>query len=296
MKRVGLFLLVNFLVLVMIGVVSSILGIRYTMAANGLDYYSLFVFAAIIGFSGSVISLFLSKQMAKSMMRVQVLDPGSNLNKGQRQLVETVHDLAQKAGLRKMPEVGIYLSDEVNAFATGPTRNNSLVAVSSGLLQRLDYDAVEGVLAHEIAHIANGDMVTMTLVQGIINTFVMFLSRVIAYIAATMAREDAQRMVHHLSIIVFQILFSILGSIVVMAFSRRREFKADSGGAELAGRQKMVRALKSLQGTAQLVDNRQESLATFKISGQKKGGLKKLLSTHPSLEDRITRLEQMPIR
>ena len=293
MKRIGLFLMVNFLVLLTIGVVSSIFGVNSYMTAHGLDYVSLFIFAAIIGFSGSIISLYLSKWMAKSAMKVQVLDPQGNLTQNQRQLVDTVHLLAEKAGLKKMPEVGIYPSDEVNAFATGPSRKNSLVAVSEGLLRRMDYDAVEGVLAHEVAHVANGDMVTMTLIQGIINTFVVFLSRIIAYVASTFVRAEAQRIVHFICIIVFQIFFSILGSIAVMAFSRHREYGADSDAANLAGRQKMIKALKSLQNTASLVDDSQTSLASFKISGLKKDGIKKLFSTHPPLEDRIAKLERM---
>jgi len=291
MKRIGMFLMVNFLVLLTIGVISSLLGVNYYMTSSGLDYYSLFIFAAIIGFSGSIISLLLSKTMAKSMMNVQILDPNSNLNQTQRQLVDMVYALADKAGLEKMPEVGIYPSEEVNAFATGPSRRNSLVAVSAGLLKRMDNDAVEGVLAHEIAHVANGDMVTMTLIQGVINTFVVFLSRIIAFIVSSLFKSGARGIVNFVCIIAFQILFSVLGSIAVMAFSRHREYQADSGGAALAGRQKMVKALKSLQGTTTLVDNSQEAIATFKISGLKKSGLKQLFSTHPSLDDRIARLE-----
>jgi len=285
-----MFLLVNLLVLTTILIVTTVLGVNSYITASGIDYYSLFIFAAIIGFSGSIISLMMSKWMAKHMMNVKVLDPNSNLGSRERQLLNTVDNLAKKAGM-KTPEVGIYPSAEVNAFATGPSRNNSLVAVSSGLLERMNSDAVEGVLAHEVAHIANGDMVTMTLLQGVVNTFVVFLARIIAYFLSTFVREEARGIVHFISILVFQILLSILASIAVMAYSRHREFAADSGGAELVGKSKMLNALRSLKNSVHMVDNSQEALATFKISGEKKMGLRQLLSTHPDLDERIKRLE-----
>ncbi len=291
MKRIGIFLLVNMLVLTTILIVTSFLGVNQYITASGIDYYSLFIFAAVIGFSGSIISLLMSKWIAKHMMNVKVLDPNSNLGSRERQLYNMVDNLAKKAGLQKTPEVGIYPSAEVNAFATGPSRNNSLVAVSSGLLDRMSGDAVEGVLAHEIAHVANGDMVTMTLIQGVVNTFVVFLARIIAYVVSGFVREEARGIVHFISILVFQILLSILASIAVMAYSRHREFAADSGGATLVGKSKMIQALRSLKSTVHLVDNQQEAVATFKISGEKKAGLKQLLSTHPDLDERIRRLE-----
>lgn len=292
MKRIGMFLLVNLLILTTIGIVTSVLGVNAYMTSSGLDYYSLFIFAAIVGFSGSIISLLLSKWMAKKMMNVQVLNPDSHLNAQESQLVNMVHNLARQAGIQKMPEVGIYPSPEVNAFATGPSRNNSLVAVSQGLLNKMDRESVEGVLAHEIAHVANGDMVTMTLLQGVINTFVVFLSRIIAYFASLFVKEEARGIVHFIAVLVFQILLSILGSIAVMAYSRHREFAADSGGASLAGKHKMIKALKSLKNTIDMVDNEQEALATFKISGGKRKGLSQLLATHPDLDERIERLER----
>ncbi len=291
MKRIGVFLLVNMLVLTTILIATTILGVNSYLTASGIDYYSLFIFAAIIGFSGSFISLALSKWIAKQMMNVKVLDPNSSLGSRERQLLNMVDSLAKKAGLQKTPEVGIYPSAEVNAFATGPSRNNSLVAVSSGLLDRMSINAVEGVLAHEVAHIANGDMVTMTLIQGVVNTFVVFLSRIIAYFVSTFVREEARGIVHFISVLVFQILLSILASIAVMAYSRHREFAADSGGAELVGKSKMINALRSLKDSVQLLDNRQEALATFKISGEKKMGLRQLLATHPDLDERIKRLQ-----
>lgn len=292
MKRIGLYLLTNILVLTTIVIVTSVLGVNRYLTAQGIDYFSLLIFAAIIGFTGSIISLLMSKNMAKSMMRVKVINPQGSLSGIEQQLLNMVYRYAQQVGIDKMPEVGIYPAEEVNAFATGPSRNNSLVAVSSGLLARMDQQAVEGVIAHEMAHIANGDMVTMTLLQGIINTFVVFLSRIVAYVLSALVREELAGVVHFASIIVFQILLSILGSIAVMAFSRHREFAADQGGAQLAGRQKMIHALESLQSTVSLVDNRgQEALQTFKISGKKRGGLAQLLATHPTLDDRIARLK-----
>lgn len=291
MKRIGLFLLTNILVLTTIVIVTSLLGVNQYIEAQGINYGSLLIFAAVIGFSGSIISLLMSKTMAKTMMRVHVINPKGNLSSQEQRLLNTVYRFAQQVGIEKMPEVGIYPSPEVNAFATGPSKNNSLVAVSQGLLSRLDQDAVEGVLAHEIAHVANGDMVTMTLLQGVINTFVVFLSRIVAYVFSAFVREEMRGIVHFISIIVFQILFSILGSIAVMAFSRHREFAADHGGAQIAGRHKMIRALESLKATVNMVDNSQEALQTFKISGEKRMGLAQLMASHPSLDDRINRLK-----
>lgn len=291
MKRIGLFLLVNILVLTTIVIVTSLLGVNQYVEAQGINYGSLLIFAAVVGFSGSIISLLLSKTMAKTMMRVKVIDPRGSMTSQEQKLLNTVYRFAQQVGINKMPEVGIYPSAEVNAFATGPSKNNSLVAVSQGLLSRLDQDAVEGVLAHEIAHVANGDMVTMTLLQGVINTFVVFLSRIVAYTVSSLVRKEMAGIVHFISVIAFQILFSILGSIAVMAFSRHREFAADHGGAQIAGRHKMIRALESLKSSFNMVDNSQEALQTFKISGGKKGGLAQLMSSHPDLDDRINRLK-----
>ena len=297
-KRVFLFLAVNVLVVATISIVLSALGVRPYLTARGLDLGSLAIFCLVWGFGGAFISLGLSRVMAKWGMGVKLIDPGTP-DPSAQELVSTVHRLAQAAGLRTMPQVGIYDSDEVNAFATGPTKNRSLVAVSTGLLRRLRRDEVEGVLGHEIAHVANGDMVTMTLVQGVVNAFTMFLARVLAFFVAQLFRRDEEgggvsHLVYFIATLVFDIAFSILGSIVVAWFSRLREFRADAGGAQLAGRDRMVGALEALQRTYGIVDpaDSQAAVQTLKISGHPRG-LMKFFSTHPPLETRIARLKMM---
>lgn len=294
-KRIFFFLLANILVITTIGIVltivSSFTGVYGYFTANGnINLIYLLVFSAIVGFTGSFISLAMSRWMAKMMMGVRVLKPEKqSLSFEEKRLVERVHRLARAAGITKMPEVGIYQSPEVNAFATGPTKNRSLVAVSSGLLHEMDDDAVEGVLAHEVAHIANGDMVTMTLLQGLVNTFVVFFARIAAWIASRFVREDLAPIVHFIAVIVFQIIFSILGSLVVFAYSRYREFHADRGGADLAGKDKMIHALRSLQHYSSRVrEEEQAAIASLKINGRRKSSL---FSTHPDLNERIRRLE-----
>jgi heat shock protein HtpX len=290
MKRIVLFMAVNLLVVVTISIVLNVLGVRPYMTAHGLDMQSLAIFCLVWGMGGSFISLALSRVMAKWMMGVKVIDPS---NAGSAAwLVQTVHGLARSAGLPEMPEVGIYQSPEVNAFATGPTKSRALVAVSTGLLERMDRDEVAGVLGHEVAHVANGDMVTMTLLQGVVNAFVMFFARVIAFAVSQNAKEESRRSIQMLTTVVLEILLSFLGMIVVAGFSRFREFRADAGGARLAGREKMVAALEALRRSTGLVDNRQKSLAAFKISGRP-GGLMALFSTHPPLDVRIARLRSV---
>src|SRR5699024_10240754 len=187
--------------------------------------------------------LLMSRWMAKRMMKVQVIDPNNPANAIEASVVEKVYRLSRAAGLTHMPEVGIYYSKEVNAFATGPSKKRSLVAVSAGLLNNMDDDAVEGIIAHEVAHVANGDMVTMTLLQGVVNTFVVFLVRIVAFVVSHVVRSEIAPSVHFLTIIIFQILFSIVGSLVVFAYSRHREFHGDRGGADLVGKDKMCHAL-----------------------------------------------------
>jgi heat shock protein HtpX len=297
-KRIVLFLLVNFLVIITLSLVMNLLGIRPYITQYGIDYNSLMAFCLVWGMGGAFISLAMSRVMAKWMMGVQVIDPNTR-DSDLSELVQTVHQLARSAGLPAMPQVGIYDSPEVNAFATGPTKSRSLVAVSTGLLQRMKRDEVEGVLGHEIAHVANGDMVTMTLIQGVVNAFVMFLSRALAFAIAQAAagnrdRENSGAFNHgifYITSFVLEIVFMILGSIVVAWFSRYREFRADAGGARLAGRGAMVNALEALRRTYGLVDpNAQPATQTLKISG-KRAGIWALFSTHPPLEERIARLQ-----
>jgi heat shock protein HtpX len=298
-KRVFLFLAVNVLVVATISVVLSLLGVRPYLNAYGLDLKALAVFCLVWGFGGAFISLALSRVMAKWGMGVKLVDPGTP-DPGAQELVSTVHRLAQAAGLRTMPQVGVYDSDEVNAFATGPTKNRALVAVSTGLLRRMRREEVEGVLGHEIAHVANGDMVTMTLVQGVVNAFTMFLARVVAFFVAQLFRRGDEEgggvshLVYFVATLVFDIAFSILGSFVVAWFSRLREFRADAGGARIAGRDRMIGALEALQRTYGIVDpsDRNAAVQTLKISGHPKG-LMRFLSTHPPLETRIARLKTL---
>jgi heat shock protein HtpX len=295
-KRIALFALTNILVIVTISIVLRLLGIQPYLTARGIDYGSLLAFCLVWGMGGAFISLGISRMMAKWTMGVRVIDPR---DPGEfRDLVATVHALAQKAGLPAMPEVGVYDSPDVNAFATGPTKSRALVAVSTGLLRNMDRDEVEGVLGHEIAHVANGDMVTMTLVQGVINAFVMFFARIAAFAVSSAMRGKDDRggsfMLQFLLVTVFEIVFGILGFIVVAWFSRLREFRADRGGAIYAGRGKMIAALERLQqayGRAPEAANQGPALATMKISG-KQGGLVSLMATHPPLEARIARLRE----
>ena len=294
-KRVLLFVTVNALILLTITIVMAVLGIQPYLTEQGINYVDLMIFCLIWGMGGAFISLALSRIIAKKLMRVQVIPPNTT-DPGARELVATVHRLAQGAGLNTMPEVGVYDSPEVNAFATGPTRNRSLVAVSSGLLRRMDRSEVEGVLAHEVAHVANGDMVTMTLVQGVVNAFVLFLSRVLAFFIVQLLRGrdsgGSSHMMRFAITMVLQILLSILGSFVVAAFSRWREFRADRGGAQLAGAPAMISALESLRRSSQMVDTSKEAYASLKISGRRRGGLAALMATHPPLEERIARLRR----
>lgn len=293
-KRVFLFLLVNILIITTLSIVWAVATSVFGLPTDG--YGMLLTFSVVFGFGGAFISLFISKWMAKKMMGVQIIDPRTN-DPTMRHIVDRVHEYSRAAGLTTMPEVGFYNKPEVNAFATGPSRSNSLVAVSAGLLRSMNRDQVDGVLAHEVAHIANGDMVTMTLLQGIINAIVLFLSRILASLAASaISRSDRPSPFIHLAfVIVFQICLSILGSIVVNYYSRKREFRADYGGARYAGRDKMISALEALRNTTGMIDTEQEALASLKISGKPKSALQMLFATHPPLEDRIAALKHARI-
>lgn len=290
MKRIFLFMMVNLLVVATISIVLNLLNVRPYLTAYGLDYRSLAIFCLVWGMGGALISLGISRIMAKMALGVKVIDPATATGDA-AWLVQTVHHLARGANLPEMPQVGVYQSPEMNAFATGPTKSRSLVAVSTGLLDRMDHDQIEGVLGHEVAHIANGDMVTMTLLQGVVNAFVMFLARVAAFALSQNVKEESRRSVQFMVTIVLEILLSFLGMIVVAGFSRYREFRADAGGARLTGREKMIAALEGLRRGLGVMDKRAPTLAAFKISG-KPGGLMALLSTHPPLEQRIARLRQ----
>jgi len=297
-KRVFLFMAVNILVMVTITFVLGLLRVGRFFPEGGLA--GLAVACLVWGFVGAFISLAISRLMAKWTMGVQVIPPETT-DPALRELVETVHGLARSAGLPKLPEVGIYESDEINAFATGPTRARALVAVSSGLLRRMGSRQVEGVLGHEVTHIANGDMVTMTLIQGVINSFVLFLSRVLAFVISQALRSRDDRdsgggAIQWLLVMVFQVLLSILGMIVVAWFSRQREFRADAGGARLAGRQNMIDALRALAALNEpevvaAEAQQHQAFQSLKIDGVR-GGFAMLFATHPPIEERIARLEQ----
>ncbi len=293
-KRVFLFVATNILIIATLSIVMSVFGIQPYLDAKGINYQSLLIFCLVWGFGGAFISLALSKVMAKWMMGVKVIDPRTT-DRELAALVRKVHGFARKAGIEKMPEVGYYEADDLNAFATGPTRNRSLVAVSTGLLRNMNEQEIDGVLAHEVAHIANGDMVTMTLVQGVVNVFVMFLARVIGFFASQFVAEEKRPFVQFGIVIALEIALGILGMIVVSAFSRRREYRADSGGASLSSTGNMVSALQRLKANQQLPQSDdQPAIASLKISGKAVGFLK-LFSTHPDLDDRIAKLRSQPV-
>jgi heat shock protein HtpX len=290
MKRFLLLIVTNLAIMLVLGIVVSVLGVDRFFVGAGLDLGKLLVFSAIIGFGGAYISLLMSKWMAKMSVGAQVIE--SPRDEVENWLVNTVRRQAEKAGIG-MPEVAIYDSPEINAFATGANRNNALVAVSTGLLRAMNRDEAEAVLGHEISHVANGDMVTLTLIQGVVNTFVVFLSRIVGYLVDQALRGNRDEessgpgMGYFIASFVAQILLGILASMVVAWFSRRREYLADAGGADLAGRQKMIAALERLaagHGESQLPDQ----MAAFGISGKR---VASLFMSHPPLEERIAALK-----
>ena len=291
MMRIVLFLATNAAVLVLISVVFQLFGFEGILAENGVDLnlQALLLMSAVIGFGGSFISLAMSKMLAKRGMGVRVIEQPANST--EQWLVETVRRQARQAGIG-MPEVGIFQAPEPNAFATGMRRNNALVAVSTGLLQNMQADEVEAVLGHEVTHVSNGDMVTMGLIQGVINTFVIFLSRIIGHVVdrVVFKTERGYGPAYFITSIVAQIFLSILASMIVMWFSRRREFRADAGGASLAGRGKMIGALRALQRAHEPKDLPGE-FAAFGISGGIGSGIKRLFMSHPPLEERIAALQ-----
>ena len=291
MMRILLFLATNIAIMIIISIVFSVLGLSGTLDAQGVDLNlgALLVMSAVIGMTGSFISLAMSKWSAKRAMGVQVIEQPQDQT--ERWLIEVVTRQAQRLGI-DMPEVGIFNTPEPNAFATGMTKNSSLVAISTGLLQSMNADEIEAVIGHEMTHVANGDMVTMALMQGVLNTFVYFFATVIGHIVdrVVFKTERGVGPAYYIVQIVAQIVLGILASMVVMWFSRYREFKADAGGANLAGRQKMINALRALQRT-QEAPPLSGSLAAFGISGG--GGMMRLFMSHPPLEERITALQNL---
>lgn len=294
LKRIFLFLAVNFLVITAVSILLQLLNVSPFLQRHGLDITSLAIFCLIWGVVGAFISLGLSRIMAKFLLGVQVIQPKEATGQA-KELLNMIEGLAHKASI-PMPEVGVYQSAEVNAFATGPTKSRSLVAVSSGLLEKMSREEIEGVLAHEITHIKNGDMVTMTLLQGIVNAFVMFLARIIAYAVSGLGRNQrgGSFASYYLFTLLFQTIFMFLGWMVIAAYSRRREYKADFGGASLAGKSKMITALQRLKAFTQIQDPKKAhpSVQTFKISQGKGKGLAALFSSHPPLDERIEALEK----
>ncbi len=291
-KRIMLFVVTNLAIMLVLGIVLNLLGVGRILDAQGvgLDMYNLVVFAAVLGFGGSLISLAISKWTAKRMTGAVVIT--SPRNETEAWLVNTVARQAQSAGIG-MPEVAIYDSPDMNAFATGMRRNSALVAVSTGLLRSMDRDEAEAVLAHEVSHVANGDMITLTLIQGVVNTFVIVLSRVAGHLIdrVVFKTERGHGPAFFITSIIAQVVFGILASSIVFWFSRKREFRADAGGASLAGREKMIAALERLKRSVQQ-PHLPEQMAAFGISGGTKSGLARLFMTHPPLEERIEALRR----
>lgn len=291
MKRVMLFVVTNIAILAVLFVVLSLLGINTILDQQGigLDLQNLLVFAAVFGFGGAFISLAISKWTAKRLTGARVIE--SPRNDVEAWLVRTVERQAMSAGIG-MPEVAIYDAPDPNAFATGMMKNKALVAVSTGLLRSMNRDEVEAVLGHEVSHVANGDMVTLALVQGVVNTFVIFISRVVGHFVdrVVFKNERGHGIGFFVATMVAQIVFGILASVIVMWFSRRREFRADAGAASLEGRRKMVSALRRLQQSV-AQPHLPDQMAAFGISGSRGRGLRRLFMTHPPLEERIAALE-----
>jgi heat shock protein HtpX len=290
MKRVFYFLITNLAIVLVLSITMRLLGVEPFLDANGLNLNSLLIFASVMGFGGAFISLAISKWSAKQMSGAVTIENPKTPD--EIWLMDTIKKQSQKVGIQ-MPEVAIFDSPVVNAFATGMSRDSSLVAVSSGLLNMMTKDEAEAVIGHEISHVANGDMVTLTLIQGVVNTFVLFFSRVIGYTVdkVIFKTREGTGPAFFITMIISELLLGVLASIVVMWFSRQREYRADFGGGQLAGKQKMIAALKRLK-TQYESNTLPKSIAALGISGEQGIGLKELFSTHPSLDDRITRLQQ----
>jgi heat shock protein HtpX len=294
MKRVLLFLGTNLAIIVVASITLSLLGVNSFLDETGtnLNLQSLLIFCFVFGMAGSFISLLLSKKIAKWTMKVQIIDkPG---NSSEEWLFRTIENQSKEAGIG-MPEVGIFQAQQANAFATGANRNKALVAVSSGMLNRFDKPEIEAVLGHEIGHVANGDMITLALIQGVVNTFVMFLARVVGFAVdrVILRNEEGLGLGYFITTIVAEIVLAILASTIVFWFSRKREFRADEAGARLGSRNGMINALQRLKAESQVPNQLPESMQAFGITGGKRSGIKALFSTHPPLEDRIAALQNM---
>lgn len=290
-RNIVLMGLVNIGIIVTLSIVLQVTGLSTYIEQSGYSYASLAVFCLVWGMGGAFISLLLSKTIAKWSMGVKVFKQGegdANIQK----LYRILHQCSANAGLKKIPEFGVYKSPEMNAFATGPSESRALVAVSSGLIEKMTDSEIEGVIAHEVAHIKNGDMITMTLIQGIVNALVMFLARIIAFaVVSNIERESQRYWVRFAVVIVCEIVLGLFGVMLTSWFSRRREFRADAGGAKYSSPQKMLAALEALQRRFEPMDNRAPQMAALKISSGRKGGFLALISTHPPLSDRIQALK-----
>ncbi|WP_067223976.1 protease HtpX [Marinomonas gallaica] len=294
MMRIMLFLLTNIAVLVVASIVLSVLGVERYISGSGLNLTSLLIFCAVFGFTGSIISLLLSKKMAKWGSKAQTIEQPNNHK--EQWLLTTVQELANEAGI-KMPEVAVFPAHEANAFATGWNKNDALVAVSSGMLDRYPPDEIRAVMAHEIGHVANGDMVTLTLIQGVVNTFVMFFARIAGYAVDQFLRRDDEGegsvgWGYYIATMVFEILFGILASMIVMWFSRYREFRADEAGARLAGKGAMIAALARIQSEHE-VSHMPDTMVAFGIRRGRKSSFGELFSSHPPINDRIAALQKL---
>ncbi|GAB0151135.1 MULTISPECIES: protease HtpX [Marinobacterium] len=294
MMRIALFLATNLAVILVASVTLNLLGVEHYLSGTGLNLTSLLIFCAVFGFAGSIISLLLSKMMAKMSTRTQLIEQPRT--EQERWLLDTVAELSQKAGI-KMPDVGIFPAQQANAFATGWNKNDALVAVSAGLMQRFRPEEIRAVLAHEIGHVANGDMVTLALIQGVVNTFVMFFARIAGYAVDSFLRRGEQSggvgIGFYITTFVFEIIFGIIASTIVAWFSRRREYRADEAGAQLASPHAMIGALQRLKAEYGMPDQLEGQLTAFGISSHMKQGFMALFASHPPLDDRIAHLKQI---
>lgn len=295
MMRIGLFLLTNLAVLLVASLTLKLLGVEHYLSGTGMNYTSLLIFCAVFGFVGSFISLFMSRFMAKRSTGTVLIEQPSSAE--EQWLLDTVAELSRQAGI-KMPQVGIFPSEQANAFATGWNKNDALVAVSTGLLQRFRQEEIRAVMAHEIGHVANGDMVTLALVQGVVNTFVMFFARLAAMVVDNFLRSDEEEnsgpgIGYMITTFIFEILFGVLASVVVAWFSRRREYRADEVGAQLSSNHAMIGALQRLKAEYEMPDQLQGQLTAFGIRSQKKTGFMEYFSSHPPLDERIEALSRM---